>query len=115
MPTAREIAENTKAYVSRRKDGYCMSFNDKTPVESIEKASEKVFLGLAGTVVLQDLAEFCRATQSTFNPDQRLNDVLIGRHEVWLRIQNHLNLTTEELYRLHGGLDIRLVTQEEET
>ena len=109
MPTAREIAENTKAYVSRRKDGYCMSFNDKTPVESIEKASEKVFLGLAGTVVLQDLAEFCRAT------DQRLNDVLIGRHEVWLRIQNHLNLTTEELYRLHGGLDIRLVTQEEET
>lgn len=115
MPTAREIAENTMSFVGRRKDAFLMAFRRSEPATSIEDASEKVFFGLSGNLVLQDLAQFCRATQSTFNPDQRLNDVLIGRHEVWLRIQNHLNLTTEELYRLHGGLNIRLTPTQEET
>jgi hypothetical protein len=29
--------------------------------------------------------------------------VLEGRREVWLRIQQHLNLTTEQLFQLYGG------------
>jgi hypothetical protein len=51
--------------------------------------------------VLKDLARFCRANESTFNPDPRAHAVLEGRREVWLRIQEHLNLTPEQVYALH--------------
>lgn len=52
--------------------------------------------------VLKDLARFCRATQSTFHPDPRVHAMLEGRREVWLRIQEQLNLSLEELYDLHA-------------
>lgn len=52
-------------------------------------------------VVLADLARFCRATQSTAHPDSSMADQLEGRRQVWLRISEHLNLTTEELYDLY--------------
>lgn len=51
--------------------------------------------------VLADLAVFCRATESTFSPDARLHAVLEGRREVWLRIQQHLNLTPAQLFALY--------------
>ena len=48
-----------------------------------------------------DLAKFCRANKTTYNPDARIHAVLEGRREVWLHIQNYLQLTNEELYDLH--------------
>lgn len=51
--------------------------------------------------VLEDLAKFCRAHESTFHPDARAHAVLEGRREVWLRIQQYLNLTLDELYSVH--------------
>lgn len=51
--------------------------------------------------VLKDLAKFCRAHESTFNADPRLHAMLEGRREVWLKIQEMLNLTIEEVYDLH--------------
>ena len=54
-----------------------------------------------GFSVLQDLAKFCRAHESTFNPDPRIHAVLEGRREVWLRIQERLQLTPEQIYALH--------------
>lgn len=57
----------------------------------------------AGNEVLIDLARFCRANESTFHEDPRLHAVLEGRREVWLRISNHLNLTTDQLYALYTG------------
>ena len=53
--------------------------------------------------VLADLAQFCRAHTSCFSADPRLHAVAEGRREVWLRIANHLHLTSEQLYRLYGG------------
>lgn len=54
--------------------------------------------------VLQDLAKFCRATETCVVPgDQRMTDVLEGRREVWLRITNHINLTTDQLYAMSTG------------
>lgn len=58
---------------------------------------------LDAITVLADLAKFCRATQSTFNPDARAHALMEGRREVFLRIANHLNLTTEELWELYGN------------
>ncbi|MDP3939771.1 MAG: hypothetical protein Q8R92_16765 [Deltaproteobacteria bacterium] len=56
-------------------------------------------------VVLADLARFCRANRSTAHADPYVAARLDGRRETWLRIQQHLNLTTAELYRLYGGVD----------
>ena len=55
--------------------------------------------------VLKDLAKFCRAHMSTFNKDPRVQANLDGRREVWLRIQEHLMLTNDEIYELHGVKD----------
>lgn len=55
-----------------------------------------------GQLALEDLAKFCRANESTFHPDPRVHAVLEGRREVWLRIQQHINLPPEELHRLYA-------------
>lgn len=51
--------------------------------------------------VLMDLARFCRAHDSTFNKDDRLHAALEGRREVYLRIQEFLNLSPDEILELH--------------
>jgi hypothetical protein len=53
------------------------------------------------TEVLKDLARFCRAHETTFHADPRLHAVLEGRREVWLKIQQYLQLSTAEIYELH--------------
>lgn len=60
------------------------------------------FAGDQGHVrsVLKDLAKFCRAHESTFHPDPRSHAVLEGRREVWLRIQQHLQLSDDQLWQL---------------
>lgn len=55
------------------------------------------------TAVLKDLAKFCRALESTFHPDPRIAAQLDGRREVFLRIQQHLQLSTEQLWALLGA------------
>jgi len=65
----------------------------------------RVFDGPPGDAVLRDLAIFCRANQSTLHQDQRISDALNGRREVWLRIQQHLNMTDEQLWELCQGAD----------
>lgn len=52
-------------------------------------------------VVLLDLSKFCRAHESTFHKDPRLHAMLEGRREVWLKIQEYLQLTEQEIYDLH--------------
>src|SRR5688500_260506 len=52
----------------------------------------------AGAAVLADLATFCRADETCVVPgDRDRTYVLEGRREVWLRIQDHLKLSTEQL------------------
>lgn len=75
---------NPFQFISRRRTAYVKTFT-ATPF---------------GEEVLRDLALFCRANESCFHPDPRSHAVAEGRREVWLRIQKHLNLTDEELYRL---------------
>lgn len=52
-------------------------------------------------VVLRDLAKFCRAYETTFSADPRIHAAMEGRREVWLRIQEHLQLTPDHIYDLH--------------
>lgn len=61
---------------------------------------QRTFSGVNGEAVLEDLARFCRANETTFLPDARASAVLEGRREVWLRIQHHLNLSPDQLVAL---------------
>lgn len=68
-----------------------------------QRSYQTTFAGVEAEAVLRDLAKFCRAGKSAFHQDPRLHAHLQGRQEVWLRIQQHLNLTPERLYDLYGG------------
>ncbi len=57
--------------------------------------------------VLFDLAKFCRAHETCFHPDVRVHANLEGRREVWLRIQEYLQLSEDEIYELHKIKEIK--------
>lgn len=84
------LKERTLAFLRRRQTAYRAVF---TP--------DNVYTD----EVLRDLAKFCRAHESTFHPEERAHAVMEGRREVWLRLQQHLRLTDEELWKLYHGKD----------
>lgn len=73
----------------------------KAKMQGKSLAYRRIFEGPYGREVLKDLAQFCRAHDSTWHADARVHAVLEGRREVWLKIERMLNLTSEELYQLH--------------
>lgn len=78
-------------------------------LETRRHAYSRTFAGERGSspdIVIRDLAKFCRAHASTFSPDQRIHAVMEGRREVWLRIQQHMNMTPDELWQLYDGRDV---------
>jgi len=79
-----KIAEKSKLrdYYHERSIAYGRIFDEKGPYTS---------------VVLEDLAKFCRANESTFHIDPRAHALMEGRREVWLRIKEFLTLNADEL------------------
>lgn len=54
-----------------------------------------------GEATLADLAWFCRADETCVIPGDHDRTLLLeGRREVWLRIQEYLNYTPEQLFAL---------------
>lgn len=80
-----EIVDKLKRFIHGRKGTY-----------------QRVFDSPEGKVVLADLARFCRAHESTFDPDARISANLDGRREVWLRIQQQLELDSDTLWQLYS-------------
>ena len=87
MKQAWQVINELKEFLSGRSGAYRRVFNQ----ESVDVK-----------IVEADLAKFCRAFDSTGDPDPYLAARLDGRREVWLRIQEHLNLTTDELYTIYS-------------
>lgn len=77
-----------------------------------KSAYQQTFTSIPGQQVLMDLAQFCRANQSCFDADPRIHAVAEGRREVWLRIINHLHLTTPQLFALYTGHEFNPTPQE---
>lgn len=50
--------------------------------------------------VLADLAKFCRANRTCFHEDPRAHALAEGRREVWLRVQQTLRLTDDQVAML---------------
>lgn len=84
--------QNVKNFFTRKAVAYTRVFDKQSPFTQD---------------VLMDLAKFCRAYESTFNPDPRVHAMLEGRREVWLRIQENLNLSVDEIYLLHKVKEIK--------
>lgn len=80
------MTSKAQQFVAERRTDYLKTFN--TP---------------HGEKVLEDLAKFCRAHETTFHTDARVHAALEGRREVFLRIQQHLNLDDPSLWRLFGA------------
>lgn len=74
-------------------------------LKSRQRAYKKVYkgTGIDGDIVLEDLAKFCRAHETTFHANPRASLILQGRHEVWVRIQQHLQLSDEAMWKLYGN------------
>lgn len=89
MPKVFENPRKLVDYMRRRRRNYQLTFGSP-----------------GGRAVLDDLAEFCRANETTFHADPRVHAALEGRREVWLRIQQHLNLTGEQLAAIYSGRTI---------
>lgn len=72
-------------------------------------------------VVLQDLAVFCGAveTPAVMHKDGSLDVnktmVMLGRHEVWMRIQAAINLRPVDVYALAQRQPIAPTVEEERT
>lgn len=63
-----------------------------------QRAYLLAFKEAAGEAVLADLAVFCRADETCVVPgDRDRTYVLEGRREVYLRIRDHIRLSTDEL------------------
>ncbi len=71
------------------------------PLRQRKAAYQLVFANASGAAVREDLERFCRANSSCFDADPRKHAALEGRREVWLRIQQHLTLSAEQLAVLY--------------
>ena len=94
--TLKEAYQKTRQFLSHRRTAY-----------------QLVFGSPAGQEVLMDLAKFCYANTTTLHEDARLHASHEGRREVWLRIQEHLNYKTDELYQIYGGVPV-IQTEEDD-
>lgn len=66
-------------------------------------AYRTTFKGPLAEEVLKDLARFCRAHESTHDANERDSLIFEGRRQVWLRVQEHLRLTPDQLWELYSG------------
>jgi hypothetical protein len=86
--STKDLVDKAKAFLNRRRMAYISAFTN--PV---------------GEEVLADLAKFCRATETTHDKDALVAAHLDGRREVWLRIQQHLNLTEDQVWKRFSNID----------
>jgi len=80
-----------------------------------KRAYQLALTSPAGMEVLTDLARFCRAAKTTYHPDPDKRLVLLGRQEVFLRIQNYLQLNHAQLYALAEGKPFQLTIEEDKS
>lgn len=88
----------TLAFLDQRKRAYSLTFQKNQP---------------ANVECLMDLARFCRANETCAIPGDRDKTLILeGRREVWLRIQQHLHLSPEQLMQLYAGNPAAIVNGE---
>ena len=74
-------------------------------LQTRQYAYKQTFNGPLAETVLRDLAQYGFADITTFHGDKDKMLYAEGRRSVWLRIQNHLNLSPADLWRLTNAGD----------
>jgi hypothetical protein len=92
-----DLINLTKNFLRDRKTSYQLTFRNPQ-----------------AQVCLQDLIKFCKANESCWGSTDAHRARLEGRREVWLRIQQHLGLSVEELFALYNGQPIKITQEESE-
>ena len=64
-----------------------------------KRAYQMAFKSVAGEAVMKDLTRFCRAKITTAG-----DELLEGRRQVFLRIQQHLELDVDQLFKLYADI-----------
>lgn len=110
---ARDLIRGTVDFLRLRKRAYQLAFNENSRVARLRQAYLRVFMPYAGQAVLIDLASFCRAAETTFHPtqDARVQAMLEGRRQVWLRIEQHLRLNQDQLFALYSGQNFNIAEE----
>lgn len=88
LPTVQDAIDHDMDILKERKRAFQLAFGESNP---------------AGQAVLADLRAFCRADATCFHADPRIHAVLEGRREVWLRVQEYLSCSVEELFARKTG------------
>ncbi len=68
-----------------------------------QQAYQQVLRGPQAEIVIADLAQFCRALESTFDIEPLKTANMEGRREVFLRIFENLHMSLEELLEIKLG------------
>lgn len=81
--------------------------------EELQAAYQHTFNTPFGKRVLADLAAYCGARKSTFDPDDRQHAFNEGKRDVFLRMQEFMSLELEDIYRLRGMGRVRTTGESE--
>lgn len=108
-----ELVVRTLEFLRRRRIAYRLTFGTNHITTSVRAAYKRAFGHYAGQAVLIDLAKFCRAERSCFDPDPRIHAVLEGRREVFIRITNHLRLNEKQLYAIYSGQQFPMIEEDD--
>lgn len=114
MASIRDRIGQTLDFLRQRRHAYQLSFGTAKRAVRLRRAFVNAFGTPSGQMVLADLEKFCRANETCFDTDARVNAALEGRREVWLRIQQHLNLSSEDLFQLYSGRNVQSLIQRQE-
>jgi hypothetical protein len=81
---------------------------EEEAMQHLRVAYRSCFTAPGAALVLQDLSEFCCASQSCVVPNDHYQTLVFeGRREAFLRIQNFMNLTAAQLARLRFGIQLK--------
>jgi len=84
----------TASYLRRRQSAYKRLFNSADPTDL--------------RIVMEDLMQFSRAMQPTWDVNPKRQDLLEGRRELFLRIVNHTRLDFDTLYLMYTDAATKL-------
>jgi len=78
------------------------SFKDVSDFVRVKNAYRSLKETRAGLVILRDLAKTCNAASTTFDKDPHKQSFNAGKRQVWLRIQNMINVPDDELWKMEN-------------
>lgn len=89
-----DMSDALQSFIRRRKGAYTAVFGGNASPDDVQ-------------FVMLDLAHFCRAFRPTFHPtNQKIQDALEGRREVYQRIMDFTRLSSDTLFVLYTDAEV---------